>query len=329
MDNNINNKIINLYENNKYFKIYGLDFWLVVIFVILVIFLTSYIYVLNHFNIIKQNWKNERCNPLYMPFAGIIASKDGKNNLEYTNENFKYCNNKFIQDAEKKAMDPVYFMTNTINNIFKELKDAWNAIAGILNMLKKKLMELFQIVVNRLIAILIPVQHIFIKIKDMIGKMNGSLVAAIYTFYNLYKVIKLYLLNIIQITVTEVLVTTILSLLAAIGLLIALLISYFAMQALAAAFLASFFLSWLAPPIEIAANALFWSNVIPLTISIAIMIVFDILIWICLVLLNNFANEIYKDVNTRPIPKTNTNIKPNQLKSTSDKSLNPLQADKN
>ena len=321
MENNIDNKIINLYEKSKYFKIYGLDFWIVVVFIILTIFLTAYIYILNHFKEVKQNWKNERCNPLYMPFAGMITSENGKLNMEYTSENFKFCNNKFIKKAEKEAMDPIYFMTDTINNIFDELKNAWLVIAGTINLLKNKLGQLFQIIVERLIAILIPIQNIFIKIKDIISKMTGSLVASIYTFYNLYKVIKLYLLNIIQITVTEVLITTILALVGAIALLVALLITYFVMMALGAS-LMWFFGAGIA--IELAAQALFWSTIVPLIISIGIMLVFDILIWICLTLLNNFANEVYKDINTKPIPKTKTKIKPSELKTTSDKSLNPL-----
>jgi hypothetical protein len=318
MENNIDDKIINLYEKSKYFKIYGLDFWIVVVFIVLTIFLTAYIYILNHFKEVKQNWKNERCNPLYMPFAGMITSEDGKPNMEYTSENFKFCNNKFIKKAEKEAMNPLYFMTDTINNIFDELKNAWLVIAGTINLLKNKLGQLFQIIVERLIAVLIPIQNIFIKIKDIISKMTGSLVASIYTFYNLYKVIKLYLLNIIQITTTEVLITTILALVGAIALLVALLITYFVLSALGLIFP---LFTW---PLTVAAQALFWSTIVPLIISIGIMLVFDILIWICLTLLNNFANEVYKDINTKPIPKTKTKIKSSELKTTSDKSMNPL-----
>lgn len=326
MENNINKKIINLYEKNKYFQLYGLDFWIVIIFIILTLFLTTYFYILNHFQKVRQNWKNERCNPLYMPFAGMIVEGNGKLNMDYTSKNFKYCNDKYLKEAEKDVMEPIYFIINTIKDVFKDLKNAWKAISGIINLLKKKLAELFQLVVNKLIAILIPIQNIFIKIKDMVGKMIGTLVASIYTFYNVYNVVRLYLLNIIQITTTEVLIVTILALLAAIGLLIALLVTYFVMMALGASLMWFF---GLGAAIQAAAQLIFWVVIIPLIIVIAIMLVFDILIWIILTLLNDFANEVYTDLNTKPMPNPKSSVKPNEIKTTSDKSTNPLKPNKN
>jgi hypothetical protein len=154
--------------------------------------------------------------------------------------------------------------------------------------------------------------------------MTGTLVGSIYTFYNVYKVIKLYFLNLIQIIVTEVLVGTIITLLASIGVLIALLITWAVLNATASALAASFFLAWLAPAIFAAATALWFGIIVPLMITIGIMLVFDILVWTCLVLLNNFANEIYKDVNTPRAPRPPTKISSSDIKTTSDKSTNPL-----
>ena len=222
----LNYKMLKLYENNSFFKVYGGDFWITVIFVVICLLLTIYIFITNHFNKIRQNWKEERCNPLYMPFAGFIVSDSGKTNAEYTNENFKYCNSQFIKKLEDDSMQPIHNFINTINNILNGIKEAWNAIAGFMNLLKTIILNIVQMVVDKLVAVLVAIQMLFIKIKDSIGKMIGTLVASIYTFYNLYKVIKLYLLNIINITVTEILIATILALVGAIGLLIALIITY-------------------------------------------------------------------------------------------------------
>ena len=49
---------------------------------------------------------------------------------------------------------------------------------------ENKIIELSKLVVEKLFGVLIPIQFIIIKIKDSIGKMTGSLVASIYTFYN-------------------------------------------------------------------------------------------------------------------------------------------------
>ena len=72
------------------------------------------------------------------------------------------------------------------------------------------------------------------------------------------------------------LITTILALVGAIALLVALLITYFVMMALGASLIWFF---GVGIGIELAAQALFWSTIVPLIISIGIMLVFDILIY--------------------------------------------------
>ena len=101
MENNVDKKIINLYENSDFFKIYGLDFWITSIFIVVSLLLITFIYITNHLNKIKQNWHKERCNPLYLPFAGHINPQENMTKLEYTFENFNYCNKKFISSANE------------------------------------------------------------------------------------------------------------------------------------------------------------------------------------------------------------------------------------
>ena len=326
----LNYKMLKLYENNSFFKVYGGDFWITLIFVVVCLLLIIYIFITNHFNKIRQNWKEERCNPLYMPFAGFINPDSGKSNAEYTNENFKYCNSQFIKKLEEDSMGPIHGFMNTINNILNGIKEAWNAIAGFMNLLKTIILNIVQMVVDKLVAVLVAIQMLFIKIKDSIGKMIGTLVASIYTFYNLYKVIKLYLLNIINITVTEILISTILALAGAIGLLIALIITYTIYMTIGGV---EFSLPFgLGIPAGIAswasASSILMGNIVTISVSIAIMLIFDILIWIILVMLHNFSKQIFKDINTRPLPKRTTKIKSSDIKTTSDDSTNPMQDSK-
>ena len=312
MENNNKNiieDIVKLYENSNFFKIYGLDFWIVSIFSLICFILIIITYVFNHLQKIKQNWKNERCNPMYMPFAGFINPNSGKTNLEYVHENFKFCNNKFIKEAETIAMEPIYFMTDFVNSLFNDIKSAWKFIAALINILKQKLMQLFYIVINRLISILIPLQNLLLKIKDSLHKMTGTLVGGIYTFYMLYKVLKLYLLNIIQIIIVEIIVYSILLLVIAIALLIALLITWLVLE-------------FIFPPAAIP----IWIVIISLLILVTLMIVFIILVTLFVIMLNNFSNDVFKDVNTPRVPTAKTNFNSSDIKSKSDKSTDPLQS---
>ena len=322
----LNSKLLKLYENSSFFKIYGGDFWITVIFIIVCSLLTVFIFITNHFNKIRQNWKEERCNPLYMPFAGYINPDNGKSNLEYVKENFKFCNNKFIKKLETNAMQPIYGMTNNMNNMLNTLLDGWKGMMSIMNMLKTFLGNISEIVINKLVAILVAIQTIFIKVKDSIGKMTGTLVAIIYTFYNLYKVLKLYLLNIINIVIAEILVATIIALISAIGLLIALIITYIILMSVASSLWPIPFCIGCPPAgaLTAAATGVLYGSIIPLTLTIAIMLIFDILIWIILIILHNFSKKIFKDINLKSIPPRQTKIKSSDIKTTSDESVNPL-----
>ena len=324
-DYELHHKIIDLYENSDFFKIYGMDFWITVSFIIIMIILIIVIFITNHFNKIKQNWDTERCNPLYMPFAGFINSDNGKSNIEYVSENFTYCNNKFINKLETDAMNPIYSMANNINNLLNILINAWQSISGFINMIKSFILNIVQIVVDKLVAILSSLQILIIKIKDAIAKMIGTLVAMIYTFYNLYKVIKLYLLNIINIIVTEILISTILALVSAIGLLIALIITYIVIYGIGVTTSTIPFVGLeLAIPEFTYAQFTLVTNIVILALSIAVMLIFDILIWIILLILHFFSKKVFHDINT-PLPKRVSKIKSSDIKTTSDDSTNPMQ----
>ena len=310
-------KILNLYENSNFFKLYGLDFWIVIITILIFTLLITFFYISNHFNKVKQNWKNERCNPFYMPFAGYINPQKNMSKQDYAIKNFEFCNEKLIKEGEKEIMKPVYDITNMVNDIYNNIHDSVLSMGGSLNILKTHVESMSEIVLNKIISVLIPFQRLFIGIKDAMHKMIGSLVASIYTFYNLYKVIKLYFLNIIQITTTEVLIPSIWNVAVSTGYLITLLIYWGLLISLSwIPFIGEFFLSLIPSTI---------TNIIISSISLALLLIFSIFIWICLSLLNNFANEIYFDVNNNDIPNVNSKIDKDDIKSTDPNSNNAMQ----
>ena len=302
MENNSDyiHKIINLYENSNFFKIYGFDFWITIIFIITCLILIVFIYITNHFNIVKKNWEKERCNPIYIPFAGYINPQKNKTNIEYTEENFNYCNNKFIKKSEKKVMEPIYQFSKQVNNTFNKIQDSWTNILSSINLVKKTLGNLSNIVLNKLLSILIPLQFMFVKIKDFISKMSGSLVGMIYTFYNSYKVYKLYLLNMVEIISLEILVGAIETLVGALTIIISLTIT-----AVALAFWAPFSLPALIPII---------ASIVTLTIALTVSIVFCTFLFICSSLLHNFSQDVFKDINVPNVPKIPNKIKSEEKK---------------
>ena len=123
-------------------------------------------------NQIKSKWPEYKCNPLIMPFAQFF------NVNPITN--FESC----IQNVQNMHMgsllDPVYNMMTTASDIGGELSNGILGFSGILNLLKFNLGGTANLAVEVVINILIELQHLLIKFKDMINKLVGIFVSFIY-----------------------------------------------------------------------------------------------------------------------------------------------------
>lgn len=123
-------------------------------------------------NQIKSKWPEYKCNPLIMPFAQFF-NVDPMTNFESCITN--------LQDMHMGSLlDPVYNMMSNVSNIGKELNSGILGFAGILNLMKFNLGGIFNLAVEIVINILIELQHLLIKFKDMINKLIGVFISLIY-----------------------------------------------------------------------------------------------------------------------------------------------------
>jgi hypothetical protein len=123
-------------------------------------------------NQIKSRWSEYKCNPVIMPFAQFFNVNPIKN--------FESCIQN-VQNAHMSSLlDPVYNMMSTTSNVGGELNTGILGFSGILNLLKINLGNKANMAVEVIINILIELQHILIKFKDMINKLVGIFVTFIY-----------------------------------------------------------------------------------------------------------------------------------------------------
>ena len=69
-----------------------------------------YAYGLAHLQEIKTNWVQYRCNPVYMPLAGMVGSDIATN--------FMNCTLQSVNAYAGFAMDPIYQNFNILTNNF-------------------------------------------------------------------------------------------------------------------------------------------------------------------------------------------------------------------
>ena len=141
---------------------------------IIIIFLAINFFFFFSFGLksIQDNSPKYRCNPLIMPFAKFFHKNP--------QANFKSCIQN-IQDLHMTTLlDPVYHMMNTLSSTGEEIMSGVTGFSGNLNSLKFNLGSTASLAIDIVINVLIELQAIIIKFKDMINKLVGVFVTFIY-----------------------------------------------------------------------------------------------------------------------------------------------------
>ena len=121
---------------------------------------------------IKSKWQEYKCNPLIMPFAQLF----GKDPMQ----NFQSCIQNIQSGYMGSLLDPVYHLLGNAANIGNILNNNLLGFSGIMNMLKLNLGDSANLAVEIVINILIEMQSLLIKFKDMINKLVGVFITFIY-----------------------------------------------------------------------------------------------------------------------------------------------------
>lgn len=85
-----------------------------------------YAYGMSNLQEIKDNWVQYRCNPIYMPLAGLVGGDIGTN--------FMNCTLQSVNTYAGFVMDPIYsnfkILTGTINTILDSMNSIRSAVVG-------------------------------------------------------------------------------------------------------------------------------------------------------------------------------------------------------
>ena len=275
--NDINYKINKLYDSSTLFKKYGVDVWITIIVICSFILIIGYYHVINHLHSLKKNWVKIRCNPLYIPFAGIINKDKNLNIMESTFANLTHCLVNIIKDGTEIAVDPIYYSLNNITDIFQGYSQTFNKFREMIDYLRKSFQKIFTDIITRTINICIPLLMIFVKLKDSMSKLMGILTVSLFSYLVEYRLMKIYIINIGIIIMLEVFLPT----------LITTIIGY------ATAF--SLMTIPFPPGVGLAAG---WATFMSIISTSAILI--TIFTFLCLLII--FTNKIYKDTKKNMPP---------------------------
>ncbi len=179
-----------MYDNQTYFDQYGSSVIMLIILIFVLICVISYCLIMVNAQPIIDDWPNQRCKPQIMPIAGFITHPEGVTASEYTAQNFTYCTQNILTSITGEALQPLTYVTSTFSIITEGLLNSLNAIRGMFDKIRGFFESISKEIMGRIMNIMTPLQQIIISFKDLIGKIQGSMTAGLFTALGSYYTLK-------------------------------------------------------------------------------------------------------------------------------------------
>ena len=160
------------------------------------------VFGLSYESLLKQariNWETKKCNPLYMPFAGLINPVQGLSAAQATAQNFDYCVNLDFSGAFNLLLMPLEFISFAIISSVELLAQVMASIVALLNSLKFQFGDVFKDVFGSLSNVVVPIMVQIIKLRDTMAKANATMVTTLYTSMIIYNTMVSGVLNTLNI----------------------------------------------------------------------------------------------------------------------------------
>lgn len=158
--------------------------WLFFGLPILAIFLTGIVHASESLNKIRDNWNEYRCNPIYIPFAGIVRPDVG------TQLNFQYCLGQFSNEILKVPMDAINSLFSLMGASLSEFTGPLAIFRVLFSKLRGFILSLVASTMSKAVSSTSIFIHFLIKIRDILKRFVGQGYISSYLTYTLFSFIE-------------------------------------------------------------------------------------------------------------------------------------------
>ena len=201
-----NSYFTKLYDKKTYLDKYGGSVFATGVTLLIFFCIFSFFYIQSKMDPIRQNWANERCKPEVMPFAGLINAPKGTSKMAYTADNFTKCTVNILSEVVQYFTSPLYYLSDLTSNFYLMLMRVVQSFRTLAFYLRMKVMQMMEYIVARIYNVMIPVQRMFIKLKDTLKKTEGIMVTGLYTVFSTYLALKAFVGSFLQILIIALIV---------------------------------------------------------------------------------------------------------------------------
>lgn len=117
---------------------------------------------------IRLHWNEYRCNPIYIPFAGMIRPDIG------VESNFQHCMNQFGQHIFKFFVDAVHSMMGDVTSGLGEFTSSLTPMLSVFSKMRKVILSFGAQTFGKIVNSMSTLTFILIKIRDILKRFVGQ-----------------------------------------------------------------------------------------------------------------------------------------------------------
>lgn len=195
-----------IYTDTTYSARYGLDIFLTILIVAVLLSIIGYFSVLNNLQSLRSNWDKEKCNPINFPFIHIINPDPNKTPGQQINDNINECLKDGVKGLASDSLKDIYKKFD----IFEDLKKYFDEFAEFIQKVFLWLINTIVYLVNLLLSVLqklfLGFVHMFLKAKDSFDKILGIMVINFFVFIQAFNVSIAFFLNLATMATVSIMV---------------------------------------------------------------------------------------------------------------------------
>lgn len=197
-----------IYKDVGYFDKYGGSLLMSLVLILTFIGIILYFRIMSRLASLRSNWNANKCSPEVLPFAGAVVWKPGQSFLEATAENFNGCLSTIQTEITGAFLEPVNYGMSALGSVSDNIKFDINAVRDKLSDMGNALQSALEKVLSQVMNLVVPVQLMFVRMKDVLAKTHAVLTTSLFSLLSGYLGLKSFLGAFINIIIVGLIAAT-------------------------------------------------------------------------------------------------------------------------
>ena len=134
-----------------------------------------YLYAGSQVASLKKNWAQYRCNPIYMPFAGMVGDD--------IMSNFTKCTMTGFQTYTGFIMDPILAEFGVVNSTLEEVSATMGSMRSMMSGVRGGFLGIIGSVFGKIQNVMSQTQYTIIRMRTLMSRIVGIMYSFVYIFY--------------------------------------------------------------------------------------------------------------------------------------------------